>query len=97
MFEMQRADQVLPVSVKTTTGRAVIIAAGSGQCASGFAIGMSIKLDGTSIGTSRGATNELNSSKAFVRNAILVDLIAGTHTLAVEPLPGTIMGANEFV
>ena len=97
VFDMQRADQVLPVPFTTTSGRAVIIAAGSGQCASGFAIGMSIKLDGTSIGSSRSATNELNSSKAFVRTAIPVDLIAGTHNLTVEPLAGTTMGASDFV
>jgi hypothetical protein len=97
VFEMRAADQTLSSSITTGSGKALIIAAGSGKCASGYAIGMAIKVDGTIIGTSQSATNELNSSKAFVRNALVADLTAGSHTLSVEPLSGTTMGASEFV
>lgn len=96
VIDMQRADQSLSGTFTSGAGKALVIAAGSGQCASGIQIGMTIKVDGTPIGTSRSATNELNSSKAFVRNAIPVDLTAGMHTITLVPLAGTTMGVNEY-
>ena len=97
VLEMRPATQTLSGSVSTGSGKVLIIASGSGQCTSGFSIGMAIKVDGTAIGTSRSATNEFSSSKAFVRNVLVADVTAGSHTFSVEPLAGTTMNASDFV
>jgi hypothetical protein len=97
VFEMRRADQAASASITTTSNKLLVLASGSGENATTFQIGMTIKIDGAAVGTSRSATNELNSNKSFVRNAIVANLTPGSHTVSVEPIAGATMGTTDYV
>jgi len=75
-------------------GTLLILVSGSAYSIFGATgiIGMTIKLDGTSIGDARCYTNEYLSHKSFVPRMIVVpNISAGTHTIRLENLLGSAM------
>jgi Fibronectin type III domain len=83
--------------VTTTGGQLVVFASGSGW-KSGFngqKVGMSIKMDGASIGTSQVLVTEAASHRAFVSNALVTQPAAGSHTFALAGLALTSTDFND--
>ena len=79
----------------TGGGSLLIIASGSGWGSGN--IGMSIQLDGGTIGTVRSFTNEGGSHKAFTCNPLVQrNIAAGSHTITLTALAGTSSDGNDW-
>jgi len=61
-------------------------------------IGANVVVDGSSVGSIKLATNEVNSHKALVSNVIVAPgLPAGQHTIQLVALDGnTVTDANDY-
>jgi hypothetical protein len=77
----------LPVGANITThgGTLVLFAAGSGFTTYPGAEGMTITVDGNTVGGAKVFTNEAQSHKAFIANGIVVKgVAAGTHSIVLQ-------------
>ncbi len=81
-------------------GKLLIFASGSGFAIppSGGMIGIQVLIDGAVQGAAQSFTNEVNSHKSFVANALVISgIAAGSHTLAVLPAAGTTIDQNDRI
>jgi hypothetical protein len=98
----QVADQTrgpLPLAgvMATNGGQLVGFASGSGYSGSvNTKIGMSVLMDGSSIGASQVFASEASSHRAFVSNALVTHPAAGSHTFSLAALAGTSTDSNDF-
>ena len=101
---MWRATQVmnqvqggLPKSVVFGSGGGTLVIVYSGSGFGSGNIGMTLQVDGASVGTTRSFTNEQSSHKAFTTNfAVLPNTPAGNHNLTLVALPGTNTDGNDW-
>jgi len=91
----------LPLNTRSFTNSEstlIVVVSGSGfRLTLAGKIGMSVSLDGVTIGSASSYTNELASHKAFSSSAIVVNGVAkGAHTITLLPLIGTLTNADDF-
>jgi hypothetical protein len=88
VFNEKQGGLPLSETFNSGGGTLLIFASGSGWRATGGGIGMAIQIDGAEKGTAIGFTNEPNSHKTFVANALVVPgVAAGQHTLKLIVAP----------
>jgi len=89
----------LPLTKNFVThgGSLMLFASGSGLAGTAPAqIGMSIVIDGVERGRAECRTNEANSHRSFVANALVVQgLASGNHTISLNSLAGTTTDAHD--
>jgi hypothetical protein len=97
---MDQSNGTLPLTsapFSSGGGTLIIIFSGSGFAGGASVIGMSLQIDGTTVGTVRSFTNELNSHKAFTTNILVRSgIAAGNHTIRLVALTGTSTDVNDF-
>jgi hypothetical protein len=96
VFEASSGPMVKTSPFTSNGGTMMIFASGSGFHAGGGHIGMIVKVDGVQRGLARGFTNEPNSHKTFVPVLLVESIPAGSHTLTLEPIGGTLSDPNDF-
>jgi hypothetical protein len=79
-------------------GTLLVFASGSGYAqGNAHQIGMQVQLDGGVIGQAMSFTNEINSHKCFSSAfSVVTSYGGGVHTLALNPIPGTVSDFNDF-
>ena len=94
---MNQRQGALPQSVIFGSGGGMLVIIYSGSGWGSGNIGMTLQVDGASVGTTRSFTNEQSSHKAFTTNfAVLPNTPAGNHNLTLVALPGTNTDGNDW-
>jgi hypothetical protein len=99
LFNSARGPLPMAASYTSRGGTLIIQVGGSAWTNTRWAtIGVTVQVDGTSVGSSMIAANEVQSHKAFAPNAIVVsNLPAGAHTITLVALSAdTIADSNDY-
>jgi Fibronectin type III domain len=81
----------------TSGGTLMVFASGSGSSpVINNTIGMTVQLDGTSIGTASVPSNEALSHRVFVSSVLLATPAAGSHTITLQARTGTTTDSFDY-
>ena len=95
--ETSGALPITSAAFTTSGGTLMVFASGSGSSpVINNTIGMTVQLDGTSIGTASVASNEALSHRVFVSSVLLTTPAAGSHTISLQAQTSTITDNFDY-